>query len=618
MTVHVVKFPKPVLAIELVAGGSLTVGQEYFFTGYFQRGGGYYGQAASPAADEVSITPTEGNQSIKITWGDLPTYADGIIFRWDKHTMINAGDSEFYQWLNLNDPANNGKDEFDETYGHRKWTARYSTNGHGGTSNTWVKEATSYNANNDELHDGAIEGSSYTSRAMQHPQLAIQDTAALYPLPTGFARDQGKLLIYLDNATANDQDDLIDALEASGYNDQFVLSHSNNKAGRNDRGCTIIAMAMIDVQTAEGNNVLSDINLTLICGTCIPEGIPAGSLTINRCHMVFVANSASFWVWGSGTINDSSIDVLGGTFILDDYVASGFAPKGSMTFYYYSFSGYNMIGGFGGATEYFQWRYPNHRTSDALTDFYIKNFYIYMTYRANYPTTGTHLIRVEFVNEGLKSRDIRLDYSYCDGNDIVFVHNCVDVTCDRADGKIRIDFDHSIGDPNSISDIWNFRYNINLNVSDSDGTAIEGATVTLADEDGGTDSDTSDVNGEASIAGLSYIIEYDAADSDGYGFKSKTSALKDLTLTISKPGYRTYELTGFTLTEGADWTVALQDYEAVEAALTIDIQEDSVTGDVAEDDVTGDVTDDAVTGDIEEDSLTGDVTEDAVTGDVQD
>lgn len=590
MTVHVVKFPKPVLQIELVAGGSLTVGQEYFFTGYFHRGVGCYGQAASPAADEVSITPTEGNQSIKITWGDLPTHADGITLRWDNYTMINAGTSEFYQWLNLNDPANNGKGEFDETHGHRKWTARYSGNGLSGTSNTWVKEATSYNTNNDELHDGATEGGSYASWGMQHPQLAIQDTAALYPLPTNFARDQGKLLIYLDNATANDQDDLIDALEASGYDDLFVLSHANNKEDYNDRGCTIIAMAMIDVQTAEGNNVLGDINLTLICGTCIARDIPAGSLAINRCHVTFVAASLVFLVGGSGTVTDSSIDVIGSSFILDDYVASGFTPQGRLVFYYNSYSGYNLVGGFGGAPGYFSWQYPNAVEGATLSDFAIKTFYAKLKYSAGYPTRGTNLVRVEFFNEGVQSCDVLLSYSSCDGEDLEFIHNCVDVTCDRADGRIRIDFDNSTGDPASISDVWYLRFNVNLTVLDSSGAVIEGATVALEDEDGGSDSDTTDADGAAEVAGLSYTVEYDAVDPDGYGFKSKTSAVKTLTLTITKAGYKTYSAE-VTLQDAAAWTIALEDYVACEAALTADVTEDSVTGDIEEDAITADVED---------------------------
>ena len=80
MPVLVKIFPKPKLWPSLVAGGSLTVGQEYFFAGFFLRGQPYYGQNTSAPSEEISIIPTTGNQSIKIEWwqdgGDITSFSD--------------------------------------------------------------------------------------------------------------------------------------------------------------------------------------------------------------------------------------------------------------------------------------------------------------------------------------------------------------------------------------------------------------------------------------------------------------------------------------------------------------------------------------------------------------
>ena len=64
MSLIVSLIPQPWVEASLIAGGTLTVGQEYFFIGYIQNGqGGYYGVAVSPPSIEISITP-DGKKAV--------------------------------------------------------------------------------------------------------------------------------------------------------------------------------------------------------------------------------------------------------------------------------------------------------------------------------------------------------------------------------------------------------------------------------------------------------------------------------------------------------------------------------------------------------------------------
>lgn len=132
------------------------------------------------------------------------------------------------------------------------------------------------------------------------------------------------------------------------------------------------------------------------------------------------------------------------------------------------------------------------------------------------------------------------------------------------------------------------KHTVNVEVLDSDGTAIEAATVALVDADG-TEvfSEATDAGGVISEQTVTRgYCEFPDANLD-------TDLTKDYsphTLTIIMAGKKTYTC-DFTLDRPIDWTVALEDYEACEAALTANVAEDSITGDVVEDEITADVED---------------------------
>jgi len=630
--VQVIKFPAPKLYLSLVSGGSLAASTTYYFMGFFIRGGGYYGQACSPASEQYSIATDTTNKSIKVeVWqdgGDVTGYADAgggqvtvtatahgrsnsdtvwirgttnydgsytisnvtansfqitdtwvandgaskwfadqgkpteahnTHFKWDTYSMIDGSDSTPWQWCNENDPAVGAGNEFssDVSYGHRKWTHRYYDTTTAATGNSVTFTSVSSTSSSPTpvagtLYEGT-SGSSFSSRS-QHPGIAYKDTSSYYAIDDYFPRNQGRLLILLDNNSANTEDTLIDALEASGYDDMFILSHLNNDYGAWDSNCTITALAHMDIESG-GTNTINDTNLILLGGGLGYSG-SSNYITYNRCSLLSVTMGDSFWLHPPGTFNDCTLTGLSGTVVLDAATFDNTTIRGPLTWYGQTPSGANLVGGYGGASTYFQWRYPNSGSSDGhLQNFYINDFYCYMAMGGGQPVDTFQMTNVEFVNNGLENYDAAVHYSYLDDQDCNFTFNCTNVTSDRADSKIRV-YHGTTGDPSSITEIWNMQFNIALKVVDESNTAISGASVSLT-WSGGSDSDTTDASGDAEVTGLSYTVEYDSGDTDGYGYYTNTSALKELTLTITKSGYNTYEGV-FTIDENKDWTIRLK------------------------------------------------------------
>ena len=625
MVVQIVKFERPHLWLSLKAGGSLTIGQAYFFMGIFTQGSGYYGMACSRASEEKSITPTAGNQTINVEWykdggaytavadagggditvtatahgrdnGDtvylrggaydgtytisnvttntfdvtvafsatdtgewfadagLPTLAHRIGFKWDKYTMINAVDGEPYQWLNLNDPVNAAKSEFDDGYGHRRWTMRYygRDDGKSGTNGDYTQEATVYGSDPNYLYDGiAIGNTRYGNRGMPIPDIAFRDHDSYYRLPAGYSKINGKLLIYFDDAQAYNEDDLINALEASGFTDMFTLSLPNNDSGYNDYAQNLIVLGHIVVKSSASIDVeIKSINLTLLLNGNTYRFGSAGTFKYTRCNLIYTCGSNSFWVNNSHiSYEDTSLYVLGISILDNISSAINFAPSGEMNFYSKTPSGFKMIGNPEQGSSYFQWRYQRENADSHMSDFYIKNFYIYLVNDDDTPDTTGKMTDVEFVNNGLKDYEVLNTWSYC----VVAcnkIMECKNVTCDRADGKILVNHNSSA---QTITDIWNMRFGIDLTIVDENGTVINGADVELS-WSGGSDTDTTDVNGVAEVVGLSYTIEWD--NTMGAGIVTP-GAYKEQTLIIKKAGYKTYK-TKFTFQEGKTWTIALQ------------------------------------------------------------
>ena len=608
MGIVVTIFPEPKIYLSLVAGGSLTVGQEYFFIGFFSRGSSYYGNSTGTVSEEMSITPTAGNQSIKAEWwydgGDYtqvvqngsdititetahgrsvndtvylrggnydgeytitavttdtfditanysaddagkwfadigrPEHSQQIVFKWDKYSMINAGTSEPYQWLNMNDPANTGS-EWDGTYGHRKWTCRYYINSTlTGTENTWIKEATEYNGNDNELHDGEVVGTS-RYRDWKQPAVSFRDNSSYFAIDSHFPRDSGTLCVMFDGDGDYGTDDLMDALLNSPYTDHYYWS--NKSDGYSDwvgSPSVMIFGSMFSNYT--DNTELTDLQITTVGGQAFYRSY-SNRATLRRCTLNMVTIGNNSWANPEITAYDSVINQIGNAFIIDNLQGSGIAPKATgtgMTFYG-SADGFDMIGGNDGGYPFFQYRYYNE--GQTFTNMYVKDLYVYATATGSGATDTMTWDNAEFVNEGLQSYDVRIYYGYMDDIVIDETFDCTDVTNDRPDGYLRINR-ISTDDPTSIASIFEFKYNNAFHIVDVNGDDIEGATVQLTDKDGTSYSDNTDADGEVTLKTTNYTNEYDDTDPDGWGYDTKTTELNNFSLIITKSGYKTYKV----------------------------------------------------------------------------
>lgn len=622
MPISVIELEQPKLWISLVAGGSLTVGQAYYFLGYVGKGAAYYGEANSIASAEVSITPTTGNQSIKIEWfkttGGISSVADagggvitittssnhglstgntvyirgttsyngtytianasgsvfnvtktyvasetgtwfadigyntnanGIVFKWDKYTMIDAVDGLPYQWLNLNDPAHSARTEFDLSGGHTKWTRQCYVSYHTGNSVTFTQESTTVDDVNGKLYDGtALSSIRYNGNTRSLTDICWRKT--YYGLDTNIAQNKGRLAIII-SGTDNTVATLIEALIASGYTDRFQIGY-NLTAGTTGKTITIFGSIF---NASSATATFDDCNLILLGGQICYGGYSASGVTFNRSTIFQLSMSYYQWADPEMVMNDTSFCHSGNSLILDNASGANFAPKNyqsvgsGMTFYNKAVANVNLVGGYGLLA--FQWRYQRADNTSSMSNFYIKYFYIHLVDN-NGDYTG-YMTNVEFVNQGITSYDVWLDNLYitADSNKIM---ECVDVFSDRTGKQIIVYAPNDPPNSKIKTDLWNMRFNVNLTVLDSAGVAINGATVLLYWDTGST-TDTTDSNGEATVLGLSYTLSWDSRTADTY---YTASAFKQLTLTVSKAGYETYEINNFTIYEGQNLIITLK------------------------------------------------------------
>jgi hypothetical protein len=480
----------------------------------------------------------------------LPTAATRICFKWDNYTMIDPSTGYSYSWCNVNDPAISSETT-NLTYGHRKWTMRYHQGGEQGTNATF-DEVLYADANwqTGKLYDGT-GGSRYCSRSMDHTGLARRPEAKL---PTGFSYHDGTL--YIECSGNNDVNDLIDALQASGYTDMYSVGSDNVACGAmNRKGFSIILNGYF--RPVSGTTTINNTSILFVGAGCISDNTNSTWLVFNSCWLGRKLMSDNHWTNLYGTFNDTMLD-YDATCILDYCIANNFSPNAnSMTFYRYSYSGFNMINKSGFGLAYWQWRYPI--PDEELSDFYVSGIYCYWTGSPSITGyEGTfYLTDIDWVMKGYRDRDIHIRHNYYSGYDLDFIMECCNNTSDRDDGKIRVCFQDG-NTPESCSHIFNMRFRMDLVIVDEKNIPIEGALVTITDSDGGVDTDTSDSDGVADVKGLSYTIEYDDDDTDGYGFETKTSDYLTNTLVITKTGYETFIRRDMTLTEGKQWEIKLQ------------------------------------------------------------
>lgn len=628
MTVRVDRLPTPYIDISLEAGGDLTVGQEYFFIGFYMAGYGYYANAVSGASKEVSIIPTAGMQSIKTTnysrWSnitsitdagsgyvtvhventeglingedviikgtgsydgtyatsstgatsfnintpyvgddtgvglyvlgkdaDIPASRYGITYKWDKYSMLKP-DGSYYRWHNLNDPAYTS--EYNSTAGHRKWTHGYYYQADIESSRIYTTERTSYASYS--LNDGKIVGSLVTGQ-LRHPQVAQR--IANYPCYDEFNHEKGRLLITTDTEGTS-RDSLIAALEASEHQDMYILS---NKYTNRSNVKTLFLNAHFQNKTAGYDFEIEDMAITLLGGQFDHGGATA---RFTRSFFTTIGIQSSSWNNDKNDYIDSQSNHLGSAYIMDNVTANNSGFQGVMTWYAAKPSGFNITGGYTGAPAYFQWRYQRTtHLNSVMTDFNIKNYYIYLSNNGKTDSTGI-MDNVKFTNADFGTGyDVSVHWGYQDG-DANYTMECKDVSVDRNGGQLNILGTSKVTTPWAWTDTWNFRYGINITIVDKNGDAIEGADVSLS-WDTGSDNSTTDVDGRAEVTGLSYTAYNDNSDGVTVSSYYDVSDFKELRLSISKAGYQSYVVDNLTIDEGKNWVIKLSDGDGTKNVL---------------------------------------------------
>jgi len=529
MAVNVYQIAKPVIELSLDTGGDLPDATTYYFTGYYQNDAGYYGPCAGPAADEVFITTTAPNQKIVMQW----KYWDGgdwvygaplqsvcnmrFSFKWDYYSMRHTGG--WYKWCNVNDPAVDN--EFSVGTGHQRWSHSYASAGY---SNIVTKDIL--------LADLLEGGDSIGNR--NHPEVAWRYD--IYPMNYNFDFSLGALVVHIDS-DGSDQDDIIAALYASSFDTQYEIGkYSLVLYGTFVTGysCTIDGMSIIFIANAPKNN-----NIVYSNGMIYTFRLTSNLWNNARGtfqNIIYRHNGNAFI---QTAVNQNSFDY-------QPWCNIGITNYGSIVGY----TSKNM--------PFHQYRY--YRASYVIQDSIFDNCYIYGTPTGPpYNNDTMEWENVEFKNN--VNQDIRLYFGLGVGVGFNQIFNVKGIKTDKANGKIRVNMFLS-DTPDSLSILFNMMQTINFRITDKNGIPLIGTEVNITNSVGTIYNDITDTNGELSLYPITYTIEYDVTDTDGYGFFTKTTDLNPLTITISENGYQQY-INTITIEEITNWDIALQEATTV-------------------------------------------------------
>ena len=561
MALRLEEIPKIILTPTLEAGGDLPDATTYYFIGWFAHGVGYYGGAFGEASDQISITTTAPNQRIRIdmsfvynsvtysgptAWSDfLSIFPDSIpsntthrwswMLKWDYYSMLD-GSSVPYKWCNLNDPAIS--DEFqDDSYGHRRWCQVYY--GGGARDYYWNIDLTALNPDRDY-------------GVFNHSQLAWRYDN--YNVHTNLNMDKSDLvLIVEDDATTYTQTHLINALEAAPaeFQDRFSLSLGNTWSETNSFNLTIKGATI-----GPGVLELSFMSINTISVT--QNHCP--NVTYRNCYIGDNMFTQNFWVNPYGSFIDTVWYHAGNAFILDSItLADNFAPwcRSGLTHYQ------EIDGFFSNGTPQHQWRY--FKPTMPITNSTFKNTYIGATANSvTHDYTGVNAITwrdVSFLDPA-QIYDILFQYSYIGPGETGYDEiNAYNLIVDRPDGLLRARFSNMEGGDGADC-VVNVFQDIHFLIKDKDGVAIQGADILITNNDGEVFSGTTDQFGECTISPQTYKVQWDAADSDGYGNDSMTTNQNPLRIVIGAAGYLNYEGVS-TISGETNMDIALIDEELI-------------------------------------------------------
>lgn len=543
MAITAIKHFAPVITAVLEPGGELPENTYYSFTAsffiskyssYHQQP--YYNAAFSPVSNHIEITTTSTHRSIRLSWGyydETSTWHDGIesnlkqiYFRWDNYSQLRP-DGSLYDNINLNDPRYSTWNE----HGYYPYqTMRISSdayrNGFTGTDTLFYKYS---EANLYWKEDFKYARAAY----FNHPQWVNMDTMDFYgDLP----RDVGSLVIVFNQSvspgtgTGSAFASMLAALR--NFPEFYQISSTKPYIGKKYRyrENNIILNGML-CSAGSIESYLKDVNITTVNG-----GFDAPHITYKNCELNDLSGSL-VWDYFSGTYIDTimlrknmftGVDKLLG--------ASNFSIRPSSgTIVSYG----NKAGLTVGETTRFDHRYVGN--GRWLSDFHFNGGLLLLTLIN--PDTNLTYTNIDFHSETLMP-DIYIEASYMNGKQCDIHSNLYNVTSDF--GKARI-ATHKYYIDRMLSYDFDFNFFFDLTLYTEPNSEI---TITNSF---GTETKTSDVNGEVTFTIKSYIVEYDENNSDGfigkisftsgsaYPFYTKTSDGGLINIKIKKEDYLDFE-----------------------------------------------------------------------------
>jgi len=516
---------------------------------------------------------------------------DGTPFQWlnTNDTAAGGGVGITNEWV--------GTSTNHSTYGHTRWGGSYYYVGYPSTSWSTSSAGTgSYKYrylsavsitssqvqwNTTNLYERSDTTSNSVNGLMAHPQISMRkytDSAGTikgYALPDGMSDTASAILIFIDNSDYNNNwRDLITALKSANViGGSAIISYDAKLAGtsadetKNNflafRGLIIVQNATFTTQPVWYFKTIEMFHSRITCGSTTDQ---SKMLKLSGCLVSNFALAQSFWEQPTVSVEDTRW-MSDAALILDNFYAVNFTPSctnGTMTAYT-SKDGWTFAQKRSATTGFVQ---QLRGAADASYNRNIKyiGFNCYIEVQSAALRTW-ELTNIEFTNiysdvvhdsyGAYKNCDIEFSPNVnTNGLTVYRTVNCYNVTSsERSNGLVRVAFCLLSAGPLYNTDsvmIFNFFNPINLKVTDVDGNAIENATVTIQNskEVPSVYTDTTDSSGDIDAQNvLCYTVEYSPNDEDSYAssssgntykFYSKTTVFNDLTLTIDKDGYETY------------------------------------------------------------------------------
>ncbi len=570
MSVQIVLPPKPTVLLEVVSGGELQDDTTYYFITWWQGyTGTYYGGYQSEASDEVSITTSGVNNSIRmrVAWdtaeitnfedaggGQVTVTSSGhqlasgeeILIRdtseYDEEYSISNIFADTFEitatysgietgtWYGVGPPSKadttaNGYlfmwdtstmaskipwDEGGGTYGHKKWYNRLAVQtGINTTNQLWTEESATQLSEYPTTQDTLC-----TQRYTEHPGIAWNYTSV--PVSDALVK-KAKFLIEISGA-GNTWSDVITAIKADSRVDDMYLSTETSFIGF----CALTGVSTPGL-TVEGQNI------TFLSGAWNCDGSELYKTT-------FHLEGLTMWVnFRMEVLEDTKFIASAGAFILDNianYASSvrnfepGFPTKAGTVTNYVNAQGFTIY-------NVYQFRYIQP-TQDTLTDMIFLDTYIsaVMT-NAGLDTTYPDWENLRWEYDGSYTFDMRWTLTSLSTSPQYQYFTLLNPETTRPSGKIVHEAaDHFDGIDFRIDTKFTFE----IYVVDTSDTAISTVNVLLKDKDNNTIIDTTtDGSGYLTQDVISYYHTYvytqslfDETDNSPF------------TLTISKIGYVPY------------------------------------------------------------------------------